>query len=195
MKFNKNIYSFVIVLFIQLSATLLVAQEKYNLGVTQELKVTGTSTLHDWEMTSEGARGEALIELNGSQIGKIEDLKVDFPVNSLKSGNSRMDRTAYASIDADKHTHVRFVMTHVRSITANSIVAEGNLTIAGTTRPVTLQTSYQVKDGAVQFSGSEKITFSQFDVDAPTALLGTVKTGDELEISFKATFSPSSTIK
>ena len=106
-----------------------------------------------------------------------------------------MDRTAYSAIDADKHDYVRFELTGVRNITSQQVLASGNLTIAGTTRPVTLRTNYTVNGNSVQFSGAHNIKFTQFDVDPPTALLGTVRTGDELKIAFDVNFNPSSSAK
>lgn len=195
MKFNKAFYSLILIVLVQVSFGQLMGQSQYNLSSTQELKVSGTSTLHDWEMITEDARGEAKITTADGLITQIEKLSVNFPVESLKSGSNRMDRTAYSAIEADKHKQVRFVLTKVSSISANTIVAEGNLTIAGSTRPVTFRTHYSINNQTIQFSGSEKITFSQFDLDPPTALLGTVRTGDDLEIQFDVKFNTSSAAK
>jgi polyisoprenoid-binding protein YceI len=191
MNINKRILTLAIVLLMQAAMGLLVAQNVFNLSPKQTLKVTGTSTLHDWEMSSAGAKGQASIVVENNQIKEIRSLRVEFPVKSLTSGNNRMDRTAYSSIDADKHPDVRFVLTRVRSITPNKVVAEGNLTIAGETRPVTLSTNYKINGNTIQFEGSEQIKFTQFDVKPPTALMGTVRTGDELQISFDVNFNTS----
>lgn len=165
------------------------AQNGFRLSNSQEFKVSGTSTLHDWDMTSDGAAGQAVIHLENNVIKSIESLRVDLPVKSLKSGNSRMDRTAYSAIDADRHTHVRFVLTGVRNISSNQVLAAGNLTIAGTTRSVTLRAGYSINGNTIQFAGVHSIKFSQFEVDPPTALLGTVRTGDDLQLSFDVQFS------
>ena len=106
-----------------------------------------------------------------------------------------MDRTAYSAIDADKHTSIRFELTSVRNITATQILATGTLTVAGNSRPVTIRTGYRVNGNAVQFVGSHSIKFTQFDVDPPTALLGSVKTGDDLQIAFDVNFNASSRAK
>jgi len=185
--------SLLLVAFFIFSTAVLTAQNAYQLSSNQEFKVSGTSTLHDWDMVSEGARGQATLVVENGEIKEILSMQVDLPVKSLKSGNNRMDRTAYNAVDADKHTHVRFELTGVRNITSQHVLATGNLTIAGTTRPVTLRTNYTVNGSSVQFSGAHNITFSQFEVSPPTALLGTVRTGDDLKIAFDVSFNPSST--
>jgi len=192
MRFNKNLFSLLLVTLFIFSTAVLTAQNGYQLSSNQEFKVSGTSSLHDWDMVSEGARGQATMVIENGEIKEIQNLRVDLPVKSLKSGNNRMDRTAYNSIDADKHEYVRFELTGVRNITSQQILATGNLTIAGTTRPVTLRSNYTVNGSTVQFSGAHNIKFSQFEVDPPTALLGTVRTGDDLKISFDVNFNTSS---
>jgi polyisoprenoid-binding protein YceI len=193
MNISRKIISFSFVLLLQVGFGLLVAQNVFTIGSQQELKVTGTSTLHDWEMKSDGASGQATLILDGKQIKEVQNLRVQFPVKSLTSGSNRMDRTAYSSIDADKHPNVSFVLSRVRNITAGEIVADGNLTIAGETRPVTLKTKYEINGNTIRFTGAEQIKFSQFNVAPPTALMGTVKTGDELKIAFDVNFTNSST--
>ncbi len=195
MRFNKNLFSLLIAFFVLLSSGVLTAQNGYQLGSGQEFKVSGTSTLHDWDMVSEGARGQATIVVENGEIKEIQNLRVDLPVKSLKSGNNRMDRTAYSAVDADKHDYVRFEITGIRNITSQQVLATGNLTIAGTSRPVTLRTDYTVNGNSVQFSGAHTIKFTQFDVDPPTALLGTVRTGDDLKIAFDVSFNPSGRAK
>lgn len=195
MRFNKNLFSLLVTFFVLLSSGILTAQNGYQLGSGQEFMVSGTSTLHDWDMVSEGALGQATIVVENGEIKEIQNLRVDLPVKSLKSGNNRMDRTAYSAVDADKHDYVRFELTGIRNITSQQVLATGNLTIAGTTRPVTLRTDYAVNGSSVQFSGAHSIKFTQFDVDPPTALLGTVRTGDDLKIAFDVNFNPSSRAK
>lgn len=166
------------------------AQNGYRIGSTQKFQVSGTSTLHDWDMVSEGASGHASITIDGNLIKEIQSLRVELPVNTLKSGNSRMDRIAYDAIDADKHNRVFFELTGVRNITPQMIVATGTLTVSGTTRPVTISTKYRVNGRSIQFIGNQSIKFSQFDVSPPRALMGTIRTGDDLEISFDVDFEP-----
>jgi polyisoprenoid-binding protein YceI len=195
MHFTKNppsLFFVFVFLFATLTAT---AQNGFQLDTSQEFRVSGTSTLHDWDMTSEGARGTATIIVEDKLIKEIPSLRVDLPVKSLKSGSNRMDRTAYSAVDADTHTNVRFVLTNVRNITAKQIVASGNLTIAGSTRPITLRVNYAVNGNSIRFFGAEEITFTQFDVSPPTALLGTIRTGDDLKISFDVNFDSTSRAK
>lgn len=164
------------------------AQEKFVLASGTDLKVEGTSTLHDWEMVSNKAGGEAKIKLNGNQLESITGLKVTFPVSSLQSGKSQMDNIAHETLKADKHPEIRFELREVQQITDKTVKASGNLTIAGTTRPVVMEVNYDVNGKTISFTGAKGIKFTDFKVDPPKAMFGTIKTGDELQLSMNATF-------
>lgn len=165
------------------------AQETFVLASGADLKVEGTSTLHDWEMGTNGATGKAKIELNGRQVVSISDLKVAFAVSSLKSGKGQMDDIAHETLKAKKYPNISFELKEVQQITPDVIKAAGNLTIAGTTRPVTMVMNYAVNDGAISFTGAKNIRFTDFKVDPPKAMFGTIKTGDDLKLLMDVTFN------
>lgn len=166
------------------------AQQHYELMGSQSLKVAGTSTLHDWEMVSEKPEGSASITLSGERIKEIVSLSVTIPVNTLKSGKSGMDENAYKALRAKQHPNIHFELTRAQ-VDDLTIFAGGRLTIAGTTRPVEFKVDYRVSGKNIRFKGSLPVTFSQFNMDPPTAVFGTIKTGNDLNISFETFFKQS----
>jgi hypothetical protein len=165
------------------------AQSVYSLSSVGEIKVSGTSSLHDWEMTSESASGQARIKKGGSSISEINSLEFSLEVESLKSGRGRMDRNAYSTLESGSHPNIRFVLRNVKEITSNRVIATGNLTIAGQTRSVELSVNYRVRGNQIRFTGDHELAFSDFDIDPPTAMFGTVTTGDDLKIQIDVTYS------
>lgn len=166
------------------------AQEKFILAPGADLKVAGTSTLHDWEMVSDQAKGEAKIKLSGNRIESVSGLQVSFQVKSLKSGKGQMDDIAHETLKAEKFPVIRFELKEVQQITNNVIKAAGNLTIAGTTRPVVLTVNYKVNGSTISFSGTHDIKFTDYRVDPPKAMFGTIKTGNELKLIMDVFFKP-----
>ncbi|HNA42827.1 MAG TPA: YceI family protein [Saprospiraceae bacterium] len=72
-----------------------------------------------------------------------------------------------------------------------SIECTGNLTIAGTTKPVTLTATVAAKDGGIlHCTGSKTFKMSEYQVEPPTFMFGTVKTGDEITVTFNVDLSP-----
>jgi hypothetical protein len=44
-----------------------------------------------------------------------------------------------------------------------------------------------VADGSISFAGSKKLKMTDYKIKPPTALLGSLTTGDEVEIVFQVT--------
>lgn len=167
------------------------AQDNYSLSGPQEFTVEGTSTIHDWEMVAkDGLKGSMSATVNGSEIASISSLKITLPVESLKSGKSGMDKNAYASLDTKKNPTILYELTSVDQIENGKIKAKGKLIIAGNSKDVTMEVNYTVNNGTVTFDGAQDITFADFNIDPPTAMFNTIKTGNELKLSFKAQFQP-----
>jgi polyisoprenoid-binding protein YceI len=151
-----------------------------------ELKVTGTSSLHDWHMTSAKATGEASMTVNGTQVD-VKSLNTKLVATTLKSGKSGLDDNAYKSLKTKEYPNITFQLTSLEQNGGNMTVT-GQLTMAGVTRTVTFKGTGAVSANKVSFAGSLKTKLTEFKIDPPTALFGTVKTGDEVGIEVKATY-------
>ncbi|MEJ8756343.1 YceI family protein [Pontibacter sp. H259] len=165
----------------------------YKLAGKPELKVTGTSTLHDWEMTSVQAQGKAEFIVDGTTLKNVKSGTVTMKTESIKSGTAKMDDLAYESLKTKKYTDIVFTLTSFRNLDSKRAQAVGNLTIAGTTKPVTFNVETSSKAGNMHMTGEANIKFTDFNIKPPTALLGTVKTGNDLKLIFKVNFQPLTT--
>jgi hypothetical protein len=167
-------------------------QDSFVLATNQQFKVEGTSTLHDWEMVSTKAEGNASIKLVKGKIASINSLVVDLPVTSLKSGKNAMDKNAHEALQANKNPQIQLELVETEAITDELVKAKIRLSIAGTSNMANWEVSYKLSEDGVLFLGSHRIKFSDFKVDPPKAVFGTIKTGDELELSFETTFKKTS---
>jgi polyisoprenoid-binding protein YceI len=166
------------------------AQQSYRQTGFPVFTIAGTSTLHDWKMTSQGAIFQATLETgaDGALI-KLTQVSMTLPAESLKSKEKAMDKNAYKSLHTDKHKDILFQLT-ASKLSEKTLMCSGNLTVAGVTRPVEVEVVYEARNGALVFKGSKKIKMTQFNVEPPSFMFGTIKTGDEITISFEATLAP-----
>lgn len=168
------------------------AQKSYVLSNKVEFAVAGTSTLHDWKMVSNQAQGKATIETEGNKILNISNVNIKLPATTLKSGTNGMDDNAYKALKVKQYPTINFVLKEIISLQpqgpVNSIVAKGDLTIAGVTRIVNLDVKGQVNGNQVTFEGKTAFKLTDFDVTPPTAMLGTIKTGNDVTVEFKVNF-------
>ena len=66
-------------------------------ATTSSFKIQGTSSLHDWEMTSQACKGSVGI-FPLEQTLNIAEITVEVSVNSLKSGKKVMDKKCYDAL-------------------------------------------------------------------------------------------------
>ena len=142
------------------------AQTAFNTkAFNSEVKVLGTSNLHDWTMKGSGLTCEAQFTVNAAsifQLLSLNGLTFSIPVNNLKSSEGLLNTRAYKALNAEKYTHINFKLA-AAAITPQGnnryqIKATGMLTISGQSREVTLVANSTTQpDRTVIVTGSKKI--------------------------------------
>lgn len=161
------------------------AQSSYTVAPGSQITVAGTSNLHDWTMSSSKFTCDGNLTVAGGQLKAISSLTFVLPVQNLKSKESLMDTRAYKALNEEKYDKMSFKLTNATVVEAQKIVkVTGNLTISGVTKAITIQSNYVVgSDESVLFKGSKAIKMSDFNVKAPSFMMGALKTGDDLNIN------------
>jgi hypothetical protein len=159
------------------------AQQTYAVADNPEMKVSGTSTLHDWDMISEEATGTASLRLSAGKVTAIQAVKVSMKVKSLKSGKGQMDKNAYKALKEKEYPEIIFTMLEAHQDGGNDWKVSGRLQIAGETRTVPFMVQIKPEGEGISLHGSADVKLTDFKVDPPTAVFGTIKTGDEMTIN------------
>ncbi|MBN3521113.1 YceI family protein [Algoriphagus lutimaris] len=185
MGLHRNFSGFFATILFLLLAVESTAQTKFSFSELKEMKVSGTSTIHDWEMVAEnGVSATASMSLENGQLKGIFCLKVELKAESLKSGNKGMDTNAYKALVTDKYSTISFELVGPAKISGNKISASGRMTISGTSQTIPMVVLYQVNGTKITFSGTKEIKFTDYNIEPPKAVFGTIKTGNELTLSF-----------
>ncbi|WP_073094925.1 YceI family protein [Cyclobacterium lianum] len=166
------------------------SQQSYEVADKPEMKVSGTSTLHDWNMVSSEASGSASLRVSAGKVTSISTAKFSMPVKALKSGKGQMDNNAYKALEADNHPQISFTLLEANQDGGNGWKATGRLQIAGESRTVPFQLRVAPQGNSVRVNGSAKIKLTDFGLEPPTAVFGTIKTGDEMTITIDMNLNP-----
>lgn len=178
-----------------LAAATVATAERYSGAQGSMVKVEGTSTLHAWSMESSTIKGE--INAPTAEIWKsASNAVVSIPVTSLKSEHGKMDKLMADALKAKTNPEIRFEMVDAvpQSANANGFVVRthGRLTIAGVTKDVTMDVRGQkTADGRFALTGETPIKMTSFGIKPPTAMMNTIKTGDDVKVSFRWIVQPS----
>lgn len=182
---------FLIALSITLACLPVLSQDGYATKAFK-MSVSGTSSLHDWESEATKVSADASLDLSGAQLEGINSLKVTVAAKGIVSPKGKiMDNKTYDALKADKYPNITFRLDKA-TVNGSAVQATGKLTIAGKTQTVSLNaTSRMDSAGNITFSGSKAIKMTDYGMDPPTALMGTIKTGDEVTIKYELTLKPS----
>ncbi|MGB8703701.1 MAG: YceI family protein [Gillisia sp.] len=182
--------SLLLVLITQISPA-----QTYKVNKTaSNLLVEGTSNIHDWEVKAEDFSGTLKAEFNDEQLVKIDALDFEVIAESLKSGKSAMDKNTYKALVTNKYPKISYTLQKVENIDCTSsksckISTTGYLNITGTKKLVEIVFDAVVNGSSITLTGNKTIKMSDYKIDAPTALFGTITTGDQLHINFKTVFT------
>ena len=163
---------------------------------TFTMSIKGTSNLHDWESSVKELKANGSMTADAAGLQSIQSLTVEIPVKAIKSTKGRvMDNKTYDAFHASDNPYITYKLesaTVSKKGDGYDVSASGKLTMAGATNKIDMTVRGKVEaDGSITFTGSKKLKLTDFKMKRPTALLGTVTVGDEVEVLFKVTLKPS----
>ena len=179
-----------LVLFNLFASLFIIGQNTYALR-SVNMKILGTSTIHDWTVLVSKASGSGTITLESNKLKDIKSLQLIIPVKELKSEkkSNKMDEKIYESLKAKAFPDISFKLSRLVSLPPggndNSLTAVGIITIAGVSREETMKVQTKViENRLVSFSGTLKIKMTNYKIKPPTAMMGMMTTGDDVTINF-----------
>lgn len=158
----------------------------YKIITSSSIKVLGTSNMHDWDMTAVNFTCDGNFKVKNGVLEDVTSLSFSLPVINLKGKESLLNSRAHKALNSEKFKTITFKLTSATVVPGQKVInANGNLTISGVTKPITLKTNYVVNaDQSITCRGSETLNMSTFGVKAPSFMMGALKTGDKVTIDF-----------
>lgn len=162
------------------------AAELYAPSTGSSVTIKGTSTLHEWSMKGSTING-ALSVAGDWKTNGISDAVVDvsIPVTSIRSDHERMDRIMAEALKSKENPTITYRMTSATLQAPSTAHTAGKLTIAGTTRNITMDVSISDNNGSYVLTGSAPIRMTDYGIKPPVTMMGTLKTGNDVTVSFR----------
>jgi len=167
------------------------AADRFTPATGSFVRIEGTSTLHDWKMEGATIHGNVTappIEQWANAVPPSE-AAVSIPVTSIKSEHAKMDKLMAEALKAGANPMIRYELTGAVLAQPGAtfvLNTRGKLTIAGVTRDVEMQiTGTRGSNGTYSLTGQLPIRMSDYGIKPPTAMMGTIKTGNDVKVTFR----------
>jgi len=159
------------------------------------MSITGGSTVGSWDAEVKmveadfGIDVEALVNGSSHEDRVFELAAFRVPVGGIDSDSRRMNNNISKYLKEDDHPHVSFSLNNaqVQSRDGNTfdVLVNGIINAAGNNKEVALNARLLLKDdGTMEIHGTKAMLFSDFNIDRPSAMLGTVRADEEIEVHF-----------
>jgi len=160
-----------------------------------EIIISGSSNVHDWDMKVVKIKGSLDLSPDIETHKSFDKIDVSLNPKNIKSHSSIMDNKTYAALKANKYPSIGFNMTSINNLKINgaSFSAEivGVLKVAGKSKKVILNSvGIFNSDNSLTTTGILDMKMTDFGINPPTAMMGAMKTGDDIRIKFNLTFGP-----
>ncbi len=169
------------------------------------LRIEGTSTLHDW--TVEGAIIGGFLEADPkfaddpSVVSKVKPkVEVTIPVRSLKSDKTAMNNVMYEAMKQKQHPSIKYRLQGMTLREKSGAPhgrylfdTKGELTVSGVTRTNDMVVAMEkIENNRLKFSGTNAMKMTDFGIKppSPAVALGLIKTGDDVKVSFEWVTAP-----
>jgi len=186
---TKGLFYFTILFFSSLNV---LQSQVYNLSNSDSnLKVFGTSNVHDWEVIANEQKG--VVDISQSSNLEINKLKIIITSESLKSGKKSMDKNTFKALKTDEFKNITFLLIETINVIDLSngkykVKANGSLTVVGDTKNIPIDFNLNLNNNTINITGEKSIKMTDYNIEPPTALFGTITTGDEITIKFNTIF-------
>jgi hypothetical protein len=169
---------------------------KFVIDNTQStMSIQGGSNVRSWDaevteiLASINAELGVLLTLDANRNGIFSLSEFRVPVKKIDSGNNGLTRNIHKYLNEKEHPEITFILNEavVQPMDSNQfeVLTKGIITAAGADKEVEfILTGKLQENGSIILSGISEMTFSDFNIDRPSAMLGTVRAHDEIEVHF-----------
>lgn len=170
---------------------------RYSISEASAVYLEGSTNINRFACNSLQAFSPATVDIqsNGNDHSiQFRNANIELVVQRMDCGNKGMNRDMQKALQSDQYPTIQIELQEVEIDTASqgirasqwtSILAHTRITIAGNSRPISINLyGIALKPNQYQFKGSKSLRMTNFGIDPPNALLGLVQVDDIISIHF-----------
>lgn len=164
---------------------------------TGTLVVEGGSTLRSWDCGTDDLRFEIRASESGFSMDALGDavgsLVLRVPTAALECGNDRKNSHMWEAMGTEDHPWIIFRMERYTAEHGGQgveLVLSGTLEMLSEVRDVEISLTALVTDEEVRVKGTHVLDMTEWGVQPPRQMLGTLRVRDEVEVHIEVTLRP-----
>lgn len=157
------------------------------------MSITGGSTVGSWDADVTRINAQFMVDLAALQNGGANGLSLSsfsVPVGQIQSdAGNRMTNNIHKYLEKDKHPEISFTFGDAAISGQNGntyeVLVNGIINAAGTNHAVQFTSVATLNgDQTIALQGTVDLNFSDFGISRPSAMLGTVRASEEIQIHY-----------
>lgn len=157
--------------------------------------VEGTSNKSDWSVQATELSGFVVLQLRQDEL-EVSSGSFTVPAKKIVSEQGViMDRLMHGALKANEHPTIVYQLDSATVAAAAggafTLGTTGQVTIAGVSRPVREPVQAErLANGTLRFTGSHTVLMNEHGMTPPTAMFGTLRTGNRVVVHFELLVKP-----
>jgi polyisoprenoid-binding protein YceI len=183
-----------------LTGSLFAQDVTLNILGAPQITIDGDSNVRSWDADVKGVNASLVltnvenVTLDNITAESFKSMTITMPVESIDSGSRSLTRNIKRYLKEDDYPNITFTLHMVTDIQKENgsaiITAEGVINAAGKDQTITMNVNATMNpDGSINFRGEQELLMTSFDIDPPTAVMGTVRARDEFKVIYNVNFN------
>ncbi len=172
-------------------------QKTYSITDASTMTIYGSANVTDWEAKVKTITGEVVVSIpdgnvwDGADASWFQKVSISIPVEDIDADSRRMNNNMHDYLKESAYPNITYEMKEVMKLVVSNnpgatLMAKGEIIAAG----VPFEIEHEVKirsgnNGQLIVSGSKELLMTDFGIDPPTAMLGSIRSHDKMNITFE----------
>jgi len=197
MKRKTFLTALMLTIFAVSAVPTLVTAQKYVISDASTMTIYGSANVTDWEAKVKTISGEVVLRNSenanwaDADASWFEEVRITMPVGDIDADSRRMNNNMHDYLKKSNHPNITYELKEGKSLALDgnpdaTLTAIGVVTAAGVSHEIEHEVKIsKSENGDLVISGSKDLEMSDFNIDPPTAMLGSVRARNEMTIEFE----------